>query len=238
MPPGLVIRHMCDSRPVLSRCQAREIDQRAIREHGMTGLVLMENAGRGCAELLVRLGIDGPVVVCTGKGNNGGDGLVLARHLDNRSVPVSVLLCCDPTTLHGDALCNYQILHESSVPIRVVDADERNRVSLPELDAAEWVVDAVLGTGAVGDIRQPFVAVIDAINRAAGHVLAIDLPSGMDCDTGRSLNACVRADRTATLVAAKLGFREPMAREWTGEVDVVDIGIPRRLLETHVWDLS
>ncbi|MEO1999727.1 MAG: NAD(P)H-hydrate epimerase [Planctomycetaceae bacterium] len=216
----------------------RELDRRAIDEFGMAGVVLMENAGRGVCDILVQASVTGPVVICAGKGNNGGDGLVLARHLDNRGVPVSVLLCCDPTTLRGDALCNYQILHAASVPIRVVAADEMSRGRLPELNSAEWVVDAVLGTGTVGDIREPFVAVIDAINAATGHVLAIDLPSGMDCDTGRSLNACVRADRTATLVAAKLGFRDPISREWTGEVHVVDIGIPRRLLETHVWDLS
>ena len=220
----------------IARRSVRELDQRAVDEFGLAGIVLMENAGRGVCDVLTQGGSIGPVVVCAGKGNNGGDGLVVARHLDNRGLPVHVLLCCDPATMSSDARINYQILQAACVPMSVVsreglDADQRTVVN-----QAQWLVDAILGTGTQGEIRQPLVAVIEAINSAPGRVLSIDVPSGMDCDSGRPLNACVRADRTATLVAAKLGFRDADSVNWTGEVHIVDIGIPRKLLETHDWE--
>src|SRR5262245_66653409 len=104
---------------VLTRAQVREIDRRAIEEYGVPGVVLMENAGRGAAEVLLSLGVRGPVVVCCGKGNNGGDGFVIARHLDNRRVPVRVLLFADPAALEGDAAINYGIVSRSGVPVVV-----------------------------------------------------------------------------------------------------------------------
>src|SRR5437870_12094342 len=95
--------------PTLSREQLREIDRLAVEEFGVPGVVLMENAGRGAAEVLLSLGVHGPVVVCCGKGNNGGDGFVIARDLANQQVPVSVLLFADPATLTGDAAAHYRI---------------------------------------------------------------------------------------------------------------------------------
>src|SRR5215472_571114 len=94
----------------LSRDEVRELDRRAIEEYGVPGVVLMENAGRGTAELLRSLGVRGPVVICCGKGNNGGDGFVMARHLDNAGVAVRLLLFADPDRLTGDAAVNYRIL--------------------------------------------------------------------------------------------------------------------------------
>lgn len=213
----------------------RELDRRAIEEFHLAGIVLMENAGRGVVDVLLQSGVTGPVVVCAGKGNNGGDGLVVARHLDNRGLRVGVLLFCDPSVMRGDALRNLQVLQAAAIPLRVVDSDATVGRSMPELASAEWVVDGLLGTGTRGEIRPPLVAAIDDINRAQRRVLAIDVPSGLDCDTGQPLNACVRAERTATLVAAKQGFQAASASEWTGEVHVVDIGVPRRCLETHDW---
>src|SRR5262245_50702631 len=101
----------------LSRDEVRAIDRRAIAEFAVPGVVLMENAGRGAAELLVALGVRGRVVVCCGRGNNGGDGFVIARHLDNRRVPVRVLLFCRPEELTGDAAINYEVVHKSGVPL-------------------------------------------------------------------------------------------------------------------------
>src|SRR5882724_7757046 len=94
----------------ISREQVRALDRRAIEEYGVPGVVLMENAGRGAAEVLMALGVRGPVLVCCGKGNNGGDGFVIARHLDNRGVPVRVFLFADPASLTGDAAVHYHIL--------------------------------------------------------------------------------------------------------------------------------
>ena len=222
---------MSGSLPVLSGEQAREIDSRALREHGLTGLVLMENAGRGCADLLQRLGIHGPVCICTGKGNNGGDGYVIARHLDNAGHTVRVSSVVDPTTLTGDAAVNHSAWVSGNGAVDVVEAGEWDDV----LSRADWIVDALLGTGTRGEVRPPFDAAIDAINRTShasrGGVLSIDLPSGLDCDAGTPLGRCVRADHTATFVAAKRGLVKDGASEWVGAIHVVDIGIPRSLRE-------
>lgn len=213
--------------PVLTRQQAHDVDLRASRDYGMSGLVLMENAGRGCAALLERLGINGPVCICTGKGNNGGDGYVIARHLDNGGHRVRVASAVDPGTLSGDAAVNHQVFAASGGTISVIGPTDWDR----ELVGADWIVDALLGTGTRGDVRSPFTEAIAAINRASSPVLAIDLPSGIDCDTGDVMGTAVHARHTATFVAAKLGFQASGASDWTGDVHVIDIGIPRSLRE-------
>src|SRR5438270_5027032 len=127
----------------LSRDEVRALDRRAIEEYGMPGAVLMENAGRGAAEVLRSLGIHGKVLVCCGKGNNGGDGFVMARHLDRYGVPVRVLLFGRPEQLSGDAAVNYHIITRSGLPIDAlagpVDAEALRR----DVTGAEWVVDAL-----------------------------------------------------------------------------------------------
>jgi NAD(P)H-hydrate epimerase len=215
----------------LTREQSRDLNRRATEEFGVPGVVLMENAGRGMAELLLRLGTSGPVVVCCGKGNNGGDGFVIARHLDNAGAAVRVLLFADPAGLTGDAAVNHRILVASRVPLEVcLPVDE---VTLPaELASADWVVDALFGSGLTGSVRAPFDRVIEAINGAPGRVLAVDIPSGLDADTGRPLGVAVRARHTATVAAPKKGFAEPGAGEWLGQVHVIDMGAPRALLES------
>ena len=97
---------------------------------------------------------------------------------------------------------------------------------------SDWIVDALLGTGTQGTIREPFLSAITSINSAKRKVFAVDLPSGLDCDTGQALGTCVRADHTATFVARKIGFDIPGTTEWTGTVHVIDIGVPRSLLES------
>jgi len=215
----------------LSRDEVRAVDRRAIADYGLPGLVLMENAGRGAAELLMRAGIRGRVVICAGKGNNGGDGFVVARHLDNSGYDCEVLLCGVPEDLTGDAAVNYQVLERAGLAGQVLGASPDLAALEQSLAGADWIVDALLGTGTRGAIRAPFGEIIEAINRSGRNVFAIDLPSGLDCDTGQPLGACVRATRTATFVARKLGFDAPGAAAYTGAVDVVDIGVPRHLLE-------
>src|SRR5687768_6616687 len=107
----------------LTREQVRAVDRRAVDEYGMSGLVLMENAGRGVAETLITLGVNGPVVICCGKGNNGGDGFVIARHLDNRGKQVRVLLFADPAELRGDAAANWRILEKANVECELFGKD-------------------------------------------------------------------------------------------------------------------
>lgn len=216
----------------LSRDEVKELDRRAIEEYGVPGVVLMENAGRGAAELVRSLGVRGPVVVCCGKGNNGGDGFVIARHLDNRQVPVKVLLFGKPEELTGDAAINYHILIKAGVPLeslelRPLDAEKLRR----DLAGAEWIGDALFGTGLCGPVRPPFDGVIAAMNAGSTRILAVDIPSGLDCDTGQALGPTVRADHTATFVALKKGFANPAAQEWLGRVHVLDIGAPRCLIQ-------
>jgi NAD(P)H-hydrate epimerase len=216
----------------ISRAQSRIVDQRAQKEFGMSSLVLMENAGRGTADVMTRIGVTGPVLICCGKGNNAGDGFVLARHLDLRRLDVLVILAAGEPSLTGDALANMKILERSGVPIEPLGSTADPFESLERrARGAEWIVDALLGTGAQGRPRSPFDRVIAALNRLSGLKLAIDLPSGLDCDTGQAAEPTLRANHTCSFVAPKLGFRRPDSRQWTGEVHVVDIGAPRQLVE-------
>ena len=215
----------------LGREEVRAIDRRAIEGFGVPGIVLMENAGRGTAEVLRTLGVRGPVVICCGKGNNGGDGYVIARHLDNAGVPVRVLLFCRPEELTGDAAIAYRIIARSGLAVVDFAAQPLDDAALSrELVAADWVLDALFGTGLSGPVRPPFDRVIAAINAGPARVLAVDIPSGLDCDTGVPLGTAVRAHHTVTFVARKKGFANPAAVEWLGRVHVVGIGAPRVLL--------
>ena len=215
----------------LTREQVRCVDRIAIQQFGMSGLVLMENAGRGCADVLCELGIAGPVLICCGKGNNGGDGLVIARQLDLRGHTALVLLACEPVELQGDAAANFAILRRTSVEIRQVSSDCDWDAITDWFDQSAWVVDALLGTGAHGEPRFPIDELIRRANAATARRLAIDLPSGLDCDTGHPAAETFRADHTCTLVARKTGFQCESAQPYLGTVRVLDIGAPRRVID-------
>jgi NAD(P)H-hydrate epimerase len=219
----------------LTREQVRELDRRAIQEYGVPGVVLMENAGRGAAELLMRLNPERrPVFVCCGTGNNGGDGFVIARHLDLHGYPVRVWLTAGTAKLRGDAAVNYHIVARSRMDVLTGSPPEDER-PLNDLLAFRdgWVVDALFGTGLTGPLREPYDRIVAAINAGGAPVLAVDIPSGLDCDTGQPLGPAVRAHHTATFVAPKAGFADPAARAWLGEVHVLGIGAPRALLEEY-----
>jgi NAD(P)H-hydrate epimerase len=221
----------------LTRDEVRDVDRRAIEHYGLPGVVLMENAGRNAAQVLHGLvrasGPSGPISVACGRGNNGGDGFVIARHLENLGHDVRLLLACDPADYRGDAAINCRVAERSGSPIEVLADADRHRWER-RLDGTAWIVDALLGTGVTGAARGAVATAIEAINhvrdRGAARVLAVDLPSGLDCDTGLPLGACVRADVTVTFVAAKSGFERPGAGQFTGAVHVADIGVPRALL--------
>jgi NAD(P)H-hydrate epimerase len=216
----------------LSRDEARALDRRVIDEFGVPGVVLMENAGRGVAELLLRIGVQGQVVVCCGRGNNGGDGFVIARHLDNAGVLVRVLLFAKPDELTGDAAINYHILARSGPSIRIMAPSEFDAEQLrQELAVADWIVDALFGSGLSGPLRPPFDQIVAMINAAAARILAVDIPSGLDSDTGQPLGPTIRAHHTATIAAMKHGFTQPAAQPWLGRVHVVEMGMPRRILD-------
>lgn len=213
----------------LSRGRVREIDRRAIEEFGVPGIVLMENAGRGAAEILIQLNSGRePVLILCGKGNNGGDGFVIARHLDNAGIPVTAHLI-GSAGLPPDAETNFRIAKQSAL---IGDEPVGDRIAA----CHGWIVDALFGTGLTGPLRAPYDAIVNAINDSKAKVLAVDIPSGLDCDAGKPLGATVRASHTVTFVAPKAGFAAPEAREWIGTVHVVGIGAPRLLLEEYGID--
>lgn len=216
----------------ITRERVREVDRRAVEEYGMPSIVLMENAGRNVAQKLLELGVAGNVVIFCGKGNNAGDGFVIARHLDLARINVKVLLWAKPADLTGDAAINYRILQRSGVTIEVFGSRVDQERLQEQRAGAAWFVDAMLGTGAQGDPRPPFDEVIDWLNGTNVPKLAVDLPSGLDCDTGQPSAHTVRASHTCTFVAAKVGFAA--ASEYTGQVHVIDIGVPRKLVERMV----
>ncbi|QDT53969.1 Bifunctional NAD(P)H-hydrate repair enzyme Nnr [Caulifigura coniformis] len=213
----------------LTRDEVRDVDRRAIEEYGLPGVVLMENAGRRCSELIDA----GPVVICCGRGNNGGDGFVIARHLENRGFAVEIVAVASVEQLRGDARINADVASKAGIPITVASQPAEWAALAPRLDRARWIVDALLGTGFSGELREPYIAAIQTINNSSGamtKVLAVDVPSGLDVETGTAAAHCIKADVTATFVAMKRGFFEGSAKPFLGRVEVVDIGVPRNLL--------
>jgi|RhiMethySRZTD1v2_1073278.scaffolds.fasta_scaffold85399_3 NAD(P)H-hydrate epimerase len=219
----------------LSRDEVRELDRRAIQEYGVPGVVLMENAGRGAAELLLRLNADRqPVLILCGPGNNGGDGFVMARHLQNAGIEVDVLLFGSVDRLSPDAKVNGQIWQKSAAlwkvdPAGRLDADIRRIIA----SAQGWIVDALFGTGLTRALTAPYDEVVAAVNASGRPVLAVDIPSGMDCDTGEPLGQAIKAAHTATFVTLKKGFLSPKAKPWLGEVHVIDIGASKKLVDEY-----
>ncbi|MBI4580471.1 MAG: NAD(P)H-hydrate epimerase [Planctomycetes bacterium] len=241
--------------PVLTCEQCRAVDRYAIEALGVPGVVLMENAGRSAADLIdhwargrARRRPGGPgdppppphaAIVC-GKGNNGGDGLVIARHLANRGWGVSVDLTADPASLTGDAAVNHRIAAGMELAIRVLDGPAALAAAAQRWRTATVVVDALLGTGFAGTVRDPLAGIIDAINAAAQApgtgplIVAIDVPSGLDADTGRADGPAVRVHRTVTFLAMKVGYTKKTARAYLGRVTVADIGVPLELILTRL----
>ena len=215
----------------LSRRQVRELDADATERYGIPGVVLMENAGRGVVDTLCGLGAESPVSICCGQGNNGGDGFVIARHLQIRGIEPRVLLWAPPKKLRGDAATNFEIAMRSGIVIEIFERAADVFKFKQCLHQSDWIVDALLGTGARGLPRSPLDVAIEAINNAPARVLAVDVPSGMDCDTGDAAGAVVRANHTCTFVAPKPGFFTKGAVLLTGELHVLDIGAPRELVD-------
>ncbi len=223
----------------LTRQQVRQVDRWAIETLGAAGIVLMENAGRQIAEAaraMIAGKTDPRVLILAGPGNNGGDGFVAARHLAVGGVRAEVVLLAPREKIAGDAATNLAILEAMGLAVRVLagEVEETLRELGPLLARADLVVDGLLGTGTRGAVHEPFASVIRAVNDAGrpaalprgGPVLAIDIPSGMDPDTGEPLGPTIRATRTVTLAARKVGFARPGAADYTGEVTVADIGVP------------
>lgn len=214
---------------ILTRDQVRQIDQRAIDDYAMPGVILMENAGGNAANIIGQNYGHLPekrVAIFCGPGNNGGDGFVIARHLHNAAWQVRIVLAADEDKLTGDALINFRIVRRMPIPIEPI------RPGDAAIGWAELLVDALLGTGfsVSGEVRDPLGELIGRINAAGKPIVAVDVPSGLDSQTGQPARSTVKADLTVTFVAVKSGLVEPEAREYVGKIVTADIGVPKELI--------
>lgn len=219
---------------VVTADEMRELDRRTIQEVGIPGAVLMENAGRGAARVLLENFRDfsrGPVAVVCGAGNNAGDGFVVARVLAEKRVAVQALLLAAPERLQGDARLYFEVMRKLDVPFRSVGASGVDAGVLGEWKAASCIVDAIFGTGLSREAEGLFRSAIEGIQSCRRPVLALDIPSGIQADTGRVLGAAVKADWTATFGLPKRGLFLHPGASYAGRVECVDIGIPRLLVE-------
>ena len=215
--------------------QMGEIDRRTIEEAGIPGAVLMERAGRAVFELIEEKweGVDGlnPVVLC-GKGNNGGDGFVVARLLGEAGAACRAFVTVAREKVQGDAAHHLEKFEASGGRVEIL-ADASSRQSLEDaLDGADLVVDALLGTGLRGPARPDIAPLIEVVNRAGQPVVAVDVPSGMDSDTGRVEGACVQALMTVTFGLAKIGHLFYPGRTYCGTLHLMDIGFAPEVIDT------
>ena len=214
----------------LSRNQIRKVDADAIAELGLPSLLLMENAARGVCSAVTA---DGPwlsITILCGPGNNGGDGLAVARLLAASGIIAVTLLIRGGKNLSADAEANLGFLTKSGLSVELPDTVEVAR-RLAELGPNDLIIDALLGTGVRGHVADSIAATIEAINQSAANVISIDVPSGLDCDLGTPCGVAVRAQKTVTFVALKDGFLKPAAAEYTGTVEICHIGIPQIWLD-------
>jgi NAD(P)H-hydrate epimerase len=214
-----------------TRDEVRAFDRHCIETLGIPGIVLMENAGRQIADVaraMLDRGEFRHCLILAGRGNNGGDAFVVARHLAIHGYMSEVILIGNRDDVKGDAATNMDIFQAMGGYVRGLDGatGEILRELAPTFCGADLIIDGLLGTGTQGEIREPYAGVITAVNATGRPVVAIDLPSGLDCDTGRPLGPTIRAAKTVTMAARKTGFQNPDSRQFTGEVILADIGAP------------
>lgn len=214
---------------VMTREQVRGVDSWAINQLGVGGVVLMENAGRSCAELVKEklAAIANPSVsIFCGTGNNGGDGYVIARHLLNSGFNVSVMICGDRSKIKGDAKINLDILERMGQRIELLSLNSDIAGKIKTFAAgSDMIADCLFGTGLTGRLSGEYIELIESINGLQLPVLAVDIPSGLECDTGQPLGAAIEAACTVTFVAVKKGFTFPQAAAYTGDIFIASIGI-------------
>jgi NAD(P)H-hydrate epimerase len=226
---------------VLTSKEMREIDRKTIEEIGIPGPVLMENAGiRITGAILKRFPriTEENVVIVAGKGNNGGDGFVVARHLFNLGARPNVLLLASKQELKGDAALNLGIAEKIGVEIAEVTKIEEWKKHRIGLFHASVIVDAIFGTGLLKPAEGLYATAIEDINKAPGFKVAVDIPSGLSSDTHLLIGPAVKADLTVALAVPKIGHVLPPAEEYVGELVISDISIPPFLFEDESLKLE
>jgi len=250
----------------------KKLDQIAIQQYGIPSLILMENAGRGIADLAERVipakagiykygspthfrrrtssssrkvlralgagvkefGDDrrrkGKILIICGKGNNGGDGFVAARHLFNRGYRIQIVLLGPPQDLKDDAGTNFKILKKMKVPIKLITSENKTKLLGRLAQESDLIIDAIFGIGLTRPVTGIFYDVISILNASKKQILAIDVPSGLDSDSGEELGIAIQACATGTLAAAKRGLFLKAGPKCSGKIAVLDISIPKILL--------
>lgn len=218
---------------IVAGAKMAQVDREAIERFRIPGLILMENAALGVVRhikaILPERGRSRVLIFC-GKGNNGGDGFVIARHLLRCGYRCQVWAMDRPSAYSGDAAVNYEILLKQDFPVHLVTDDDPGK-TLQELGDGDLIVDALLGTGLKREVSPPFAALIRSINDSPAPVLAVDIPSGICADSGDIMGEAVQANHTVTFALPKRGLLLFPGAEYAGRVVVADIGIPRQLQE-------
>ncbi len=229
---------------VVTASEMQTMDRQTIETFGLPGQVLMENAGRGATRFFLESvypHAPGNVAVAAGRGNNGGDGFVIARYLSQMGIPVTVYLLAKREQVMGDAAANLKLLEPLNVEvIEIAEASDIETLTTQMAHADCWV-DALLGTGLNSRVRGKFALLIDLMNSFNRPVLAVDIPSGLSSDTGQVWGTCIRATATATFAFAKIGHLVTPGAQYVGKLRVIDIGIPGHIVEAtapaqHVID--
>jgi NAD(P)H-hydrate epimerase len=217
---------MAKNSRLLSAKQARAIDIRAKDKFGVSTLLLMENAGRSVArEAMKILGKRKSVAIFCGKGNNGGDGFVAVRHLLTCGIKPDVYLAARFCEIENEARINLDVLLK--LKQKIIEVGEGNLYLIKDkISKYDLIIDALLGVGLKGRVRGIYGDLIRIINTAKAYVLSIDIPSGLDATTGKILGCCVRADKTVTFVAKKLGMTIHEGAKNCGKIIVKDLGMP------------
>ncbi len=217
----------------LSAGEMARLDQRTIHEAAIPGIVLMENAAQGAAAFFLRTLPDllrRRISVVAGSGNNAGDGFAMARIFHSRGASVDVVCLRSPQKLSGDALVNFSILQKIGVPVTVWDETMDFDSQWEAVSRSNAVIDAILGTGLKSEVKGLYRQVIEKMNQLQAPVLAVDVPSGLDATSGLPLGEAIKATATATFGFLKVGCVVERGPEFTGKLEVIDIGIPPSLV--------
>jgi NAD(P)H-hydrate epimerase len=224
--------------------QMQELDRKAIEIYRIPGIVLMENAGRGAAEVIYNAFPDlqkKRIAIVAGKGNNGGDGFVIGRHLLNKGIPIKVFLLTESKSLRGDAETNYQIFSRMKGEVISIPSSKDYQKVKKDLEKFDLLIDGIFGTGLDAEVRGYYREVIDHLNTLKKPIVAIDIPSGLAANTGKPLGTAIRASLTITFGLPKVGHLISPGIDYVGEVKVIDIGIPKSLvdeekIQTHLLE--
>ena len=214
--------------------EMQTMDQLTIEEYGIPGQVLMENAARSATRIMLQtfeLSATTKIGVAAGRGNNGGDGFVMARYLSQRGFPATVYLLTQRDAVQGDARANLDLLNDIRVPIVEIPDQQAFESQIMAMRHEHVWIDAILGTGLKSDVKGYYRSVIESINGFNRPVLAVDIPSGVNSDTGQPCGVCIQADVTVTFGLAKLGHIQYPGADFSGDLHIIDIGIPNFIVD-------